>query len=428
MKIGQLVAKEIFHRKINFSLSLLAALIATAALIGSIILLRIYDLRANTILFQKGNELQSRMDKLQDDTRKSMLKLGYNLVILPKDQNLAEWYSEDTSNTYMPESYADLLAGSKIVYIRHILPSLQQKIHWAERKRSIILTGIRGEVPNLHLDPQKPMQQAVPHGTIALGYELHQSMNIKVNDPIKLMGKVFTVKACNREKGNKDDVTAFISLKDAQELMGKKGQINAILALECLCNENSLATIRKELTSILPGAQVIERESSATARAEARNQVANEAETTIGAENRGRETLGNERERLAATIMPFIILACALWVAVMGFINVRSRREEIGILRTIGVSSRRIFMLFIWKHILIGILGGFFGLILGITVPILLANPGRNVHAIDIAPLPYWFELALLAIIGASLLAVIAGWIPAMIASQQDPAQVLREE
>jgi ABC-type lipoprotein release transport system permease subunit len=31
-------------------------------------------------------------------------------------------------------------------------------------------------------------------------------------------------------------------------------------------------------------------------------------------------------------------------------------------------------------------------------------------------------------VLGASLLAVIAGWIPAMIASRQDPAEVLREE
>jgi ABC-type lipoprotein release transport system permease subunit len=36
--------------------------------------------------------------------------------------------------------------------------------------------------------------------------------------------------------------------------------------------------------------------------------------------------------------------------------------------------------------------------------------------------------MAALAIIGASLLAVTAGWIPAMIAARQDPAEVMREE
>jgi hypothetical protein len=62
------------------------------------------------------------------------LKLGYNLVILPKEQNIADWHSEDYSVTCMPESYADRLAASDIVSIRHILPSLQQKINWLERR------------------------------------------------------------------------------------------------------------------------------------------------------------------------------------------------------------------------------------------------------------------------------------------------------
>jgi putative ABC transport system permease protein len=423
MKIRHLVAKEIFHRKLNFSLSLLATLTATAALIGAIVLLRVYDLRTNSILHQKEIELQTRMDKLQDDTRKSMLKLGFNLVILPKEQNLAEWHSEDFSSKYMPESYADRIADSKIVYIRHILPSLQQKIRWPERNRTIILMGTRGEVPNRHLSPQKPMLQAVPPGTIVLGYELHQSMKIRVNDKIKLLGKTFTVKTCYKERGNKDDITAWISLKEAQDLLKKEGQINAILALECLCTDNSLPTIRKELADILPEAQVIERESSAVARAEARNQVAKEADETLEKEKRGREIFRDERERMASLLIPIVILACALWVAVMAFINVRSRRDEIGVLRTIGVSSGRILMLFIWKHIFIGLLGGFLGLVLGSALPLLLEKPGRG-----IASLPFWFGMAALAIIGASLLAIIAGWIPAIIAARQDPAEALREE
>jgi ABC-type lipoprotein release transport system permease subunit len=270
------------------------------------------------------------------------------------------------------------------------------------------------------------MLQPAPPGTIILGYELHRSLNVKVNDRITLMGKAFKVKTCYQERGNKDDITAWIDLKEAQDLLRKKGQINAILALECLCNGNALPTIRKELASILPGTQVIERESSAVARAEARNQVAQEAETTLEKEKLGREILRGERERMASSLMPFVILACALWVAVMGFINVRSRREEIGVLRTVGVSSWRIFMLFIWKHIFIGILGGFFGLILGSVLPIILA--GRDVRAGAIAPIPFWFGMTALALAGSSLLAVIAGWIPAMIASRQDPAEVLREE
>ena len=426
MKIRHLVAKEIGHRRFNYALSVCATLVATASLIGSVMLLRMNDIKTGSILREKEAALQSRMDKLKDDTRKSMLKLGFNLVILPKDQNLADWHADDYSTKYMPESYVDRLAGSSIVDIRHILPSLQQKIRWPEHGRTIILMGTRGEVPNIHLDPQKPMQQPVPPGTIILGYELHQSLNIRVGDRISLLGREFKVKDCYQERGNKDDITAWISLKEAQQLLKKEGQINAILALECLCTGNSLPVIRKEVEAILPDTQVIEREPAVVARAEARNQVSDEARVTLDKEMRGRETLRVERERLTSILIPVILITCALWVALMGFINVRSRREEIGILRTIGVNTRSIFMLFIWKHLTIGILGGFWGLLLGSLFVLFFANPGVPVGTVG-SPL-FWLGMAALAIVGASVLAVLAGWIPAMLASHQDPAVVLREE
>ena len=217
MKILQLVVREIRHRKLNFILSVFAIIIATSSLICSVMLLRVHDLKTNEILQKKEAELKTRMDKLKDDTRKSMLKLGFNLVILPEEQNLADWYSDDYSTKYMPELYADRLAASDIIYIRHILPSLQEKITWPERNRTIILVGTRGEIPNQHLSPKKPMVQPVPKGTIILGYELHKGLNIKVNDKIDLMEKTFTVKNCYLERGTKDDITAWIPLAEAQD-------------------------------------------------------------------------------------------------------------------------------------------------------------------------------------------------------------------
>ena len=217
MKIRQLVVKEIFHRKLGYILGVFATLIATASIVGSIVLLRVHDLRTGSILQQKQAELTERMDKLQDDTRKSMLKLGFNIVILPDDLDLSDWHANDYSTKYMPESFADRLAESEIVSIRHILPSLQQKIRWPERNRTIILVGTRGEVPSLHLAPQKPLIQPVPAGTVILGYELHKSMNIEVGDRIRILGKPFTVNACYSERGNKE-AGSYQNKEDAEDL------------------------------------------------------------------------------------------------------------------------------------------------------------------------------------------------------------------
>jgi len=406
MTIWRLVTSEILHRKMNFALGVLAVMVASTSFIGSITLLQIHEA-----------DLVQGMDKLKDDTRKAMLKLGFNVVILPKDQNLADWYAEDYASNYMPEDYVHKLANSGIVTVRHFLPSLQQKIEWPERKRKIILVGARGEVPNLHKNPVKPLVQPVPPGTISFGYELHRNLDLKVGEKVKLMGKEFTIHACHKERGNKDDITAWIYLAEAQELLDKQGLINAILALECLCTGDALPLIRKEIAAILPDTQVIERGSRALARAEARTKVEREA----------RITLENEKH-LASILTPVVVTGCAVWVALLGFTNVRARREEIGILRTLGVSAKSILVMFVSRHILVGVLGGALGFCAGVLAAVYFSTALEGTR-IQITSMDLSVAgLLVLSVGGAAALAVIAGWIPTMTAIRQDPAEVLREE
>jgi len=428
MTIWNLLIREILHRKMNFALAVLSVMVASGSLIGSVTLLRIHDIHTGRLLEQKQADLEQRMARLQDDTRKAMLKLGFNIVILPKDQNLGDWYSDDYASKYMPEEYVHKLADSGIVTVRHFLPSLQQKIEWPEYKRKIILVGARGEVPNLHKNPVKPMVQPVPPGTISLGYELHRSLEMKVGDTVELMGRKFTVHACHEERGNKDDITAWIYLTEAQELLDKKGKINAILALECLCTTDALPKIRQEIAGILADTQVIERGSRAIARAEARTQVEEQARVAIEKEIIAREDLRTVRERLASILTPVVVTACAVWIAILGFTNVRARREEIGILRAIGVRSRDVMVMFVSRHVLLGVLGGALGFVAGVLAAVYFgaAHEGTQIRMIDMDL--SWPGLILASVGGAAALAVIAGWIPTMIAARQDPADVLRND
>lgn len=429
MTIWNLLIREILHRKLNFALGVFSVMMASGSLIGSITLLKIHDIHTTRLLEKKNTELEQRMALLKDDTRKAMLKLGFNVVILPKDQNLSDWYSEDYASRYMPEDYVHKLADSGIVTVRHFLPSLQQKIEWPEYKRKIILVGARGEVPNLHKNPVKPLVQPVPPGTISLGYELHRSLGIKIGDTIELMGRKFTVQDCHKERGNKDDITAWIYLSEAQELLDKPEQINAILALECLCvGEEGLPIIRRQIAEILPGTQVIERGSRVIARAEARTKVEEQAKIAIEKEKIAREDLRAVRERLASILTPVVVTACAVWIAVLGFTNVRARREEIGILRAIGVRSREVMVMFVSRHVILGVLGGALGFLIGILAAIYFgeAHESAQIRMTNM-DLP-WAGLILASIGGATALAVIAGWIPTIVAARQDPADVLRND
>ena len=428
MTIWSLLVREILHRKFNFALGVFSVMVASGSLIGAVTLLRIHDIQTGQILEEKQAELAANMAQLQDETRKAMLKLGFNVVILPKDQNLSDWYSDDYASKYMPEDYVEKLADSGVVTVRHFLPSLQQKIEWPERKRKIILVGTRGEVPNLHKSLVKPLVQSVPPGTITLGHELHRSMGIKVGDDVALMEKSFKVNACYKERGNKDDITAWIYLAEAQELLDKPGKINAILALECHCTGDALPMIRKEIAGVLPNTQVIERGSRAIARAEARTKVAERALLAVENEKTARATLRQSREHFASILIPVVVTACAVWVAVLGFTNVRTRRDEIGILRTLGVSAKHVLIMFMSRHVLLGVLGGALGFGAGVLSAVYFGAARQGTSLRMIGTDFSWAGLLLASVGGAAALAVIAGWIPALIATRQDPAVVLHEE
>src|SRR5262249_53712222 len=162
-----------------------------------------------------------KMRKLEDDYRKITLKLEFNVLILPKDQNLGDLYADDYASKYMPEEYAERLAKSRVVTVNHLLPSLQQRVLWKERQRTILLVGVRGEAPILHQDPKKPILAAVPPGTMVVGHELHTSLGLRKGEKVKLLGKEFTVHKLQPPRGTRDDITVWINLAEAQQLLGK---------------------------------------------------------------------------------------------------------------------------------------------------------------------------------------------------------------
>ncbi len=411
MKTWQLVFKEIRYRRLSFILGLISVAVATAALSGALTMLKVYDLRSARIIESLEQETAQQMQALNRDVGKAMLKLGWNVLILPAAQDMGEYYADDQGEHYIPEAYVEKLASSGIVTVRHFLPTIQQKVKWPERKRKIILVGTRGEVPNLSKDKKKPLIQPVPAGAMVVGYELHQSLGLKKGDQVRLYGREFSVHRLNEERGGKDDITVWIPLQTAQEIFNKPGQISGILALECKCALGNVGKIREEIEKVLPGTRVIEFNSRAIARAEAREKVEAEARATIEREKALREELRQERERLALIITILTSLAAGIWIVFLFLSNVRERRSEIGILRAQGFSTARIMTLFLSRAAITGLLGGMLGAAAG------MLGGGLFSAAIMTGSLVFALVLSL----GAS-------WIPALLAAGHDPAETLREE
>lgn len=404
MKLSHLVSREIAHRKGNFVLSLVGGALAVASVVATFCALGAHQIQTNT-----------EMVRLEDEIRKSMKGLGFNIYIFPKDQEMSEVYSEGFASKTMPEEYVMKLANSDIVTVNHLLPTLTQKVDWPEQNRSVILIGIRGEIPIAERTSKDPLLDPVEPGQVILGYELHRGLGLKPGEKVQFHGKEFTVTATYGERGSKDDITVWMSLAEVQQLLEKPGEINAIQALECNCATiDRLGEIRAELMAILPDTQIIETESTALARAEARNQAKATADATTV-----------EARRFANILLPVVMLAGMSWIGLLALTNARERVTEIGILRAVGVRGRTILSAFLTRAAIAGVLGATLGLAgFAAAFPALRTHLFHDQSLLDLMRPALWA----LPLLVAPLLAAAAAWLPAMSAAQRDPADVLRQD
>jgi putative ABC transport system permease protein len=426
MTLRKLVTLELAYRRMNFLLTalVLAASSATFLLTGAF--LKATDLETESMVAAKVGETQLEMDRLEDELRKSMKGLGFNIYIYPEGQDLGEVHAQGYASKTMPEEYVERVAKSDIVTINHLLPALTRKLIWPEHRRTILLVGIRGEVPLAHRNPMEPLIDPVQGGAIVLGWELHHSLGLKPGDKLTLMEREFTVVKCHAERGSKDDITAWINLAEAQDLLGLKGLINEIQALECNCTTvDRLAEIRKDLHAVLPGVEIIEVGSQALARAEARLQGAATARQQVAAIKSHRRDLRAGREALAAVVLPMVALMGLTAVGLLAWLNVRQRKPEIGLFMALGVPSGTLLAVFLLKAMITGLAAGLLGAPLAVATLIVCHDRWFHGHAVGQLMPPSQTGMMLLAM---PVLAVLAAWLPALWASHGDPAEVLRHE
>ena len=412
MSTTRLILLEIRHRLMAFLVAVLVVVGVVFCLAAVFASLDRFDEETDARLASLEEDTNKRMVGLENKIRKSMKGLGFNVHIYPESQDLGKVYEQGYATETMPEDYVHRLANSKIVTVNHLLPRLSQRLLWKEQKRTIILIGIKGQVPIAHKDPKKPIMKPVEKGTIVLGYELHQSMGLKKGDKVTLNGVEFTVSKTHPQRGSLDDITAWISLDTAQDMLGKPGRINAILALGCNCaSVDRLGEIRKEIGAILPQTKIIEVESKALARAEARNKVKKDAAASKQSVIDTRSAARDERERFTAVLVPLVLVGGLIGVAALSFLNTRTREGELGTLRALGFSAGKIVQLILGRALMIGVLGS----LLGIGLIYLAGYSVSN-------------QTLWMLLIAAPFLTLAAAWLPAFAAMQRDPLDSIRHD
>ena len=126
------------------------------------------------------------------------------------------------------------------------------------------------------------------------------------------------------------------------------------------------------------------------------------------------------------------LASIALLVGGIGIMNtmymaINERTQEIGVMKAIGASKRDIRTLFLLEAGLIGFIGGLIGVIIGIGISEVAVFLASSFSEIAIAR-GYDIQLISGAMIFATLLGLISGYLPSRRASNLDPAEALRYE
>ncbi|MEM7819240.1 MAG: ABC transporter permease [Candidatus Aenigmatarchaeota archaeon] len=244
-----------------------------------------------------------------------------------------------------------------------------------------------------------------------IGSRVHTDIfgnEIRVGDKIKILGKEIRVIGIMKPTGNQqDDNGIIIPIETLRDIIGDKEDITVIFAKAYEDPKIVAERIEKELEDL-------------------HNEKLFFAMTT--------EQL-LERINSIFSIISIVLAGIAgisLLVASFGILNtmlmaVIERTKEIGVMKAIGATNRRILALFLIESSFVGLIGGVVGTIVGYSLSL-----GFSKFATNIIGLSLNVEIDPMLIIGAILFSMIVGMVsgtyPAYRAAKLDPVEALRYE
>ncbi|MEW6695292.1 MAG: ABC transporter permease [Pseudomonadota bacterium] len=134
------------------------------------------------------------------------------------------------------------------------------------------------------------------------------------------------------------------------------------------------------------------------------------------------------RSQSASSLMirAFVTVAVALGIASVLVVSVVQRQREIGILRAMGTPRRRILGVFLLQGALVGLGGSLLGAGLGGALAVGFTRIARNADGSPLFPIVLEAELFVSTALLATVVGVLAAWLPAVRAARLDPVEAIR--
>jgi putative ABC transport system permease protein len=412
------IGREIARRPGAAAVAALAFAVAAATVALATGVLERHRLALRASIEQQERRLLAEKDRVLQDVTRAMAGLGVTVWLLAPGQDAAEWLSDDAGPVTMPETNATpCLRAAQGRHVLGGLLELRRRLQWPERQWTVLLVG-RGPTVGLPTALADRVILPGPPGTVSLGHELHRGLDLREGQQIELMGRRFRVHACLPPLGDRDDITIWMNLADAQVLLGEPGRVSAIAAVEWPPHPaRKPGHLGEWAAAALPGSRVVARRPEALARELATLQTLADREAAQRREAAFARDAHRLRARLTRAVEAGWVALCGAWLGLLATANARARRGEVGVWCALGLPRWRIAALFAGRWFALGALGGGAGYLLGA----LAAAAAGGFAAYPGWPAWLWSQSAALA------LAVVGGVTAALAATRRDPADILRE-
>lgn len=403
MNLRTMIWKELRERPVAMFASLVAILLGVTAFVA-----------IRSVGVSSERAVAAKLDSL-----------GANVMMLPQDVSLQDYYAADLKAQSLPEEHASRLVLANLEGVEHVSPRLCVPVE--VDGASVTLTGIlpqsefqaqtawggvqlfsnahegckHAKLEQLDSSPESlatnRVIQDLREDEVLAGADAAERLGVRKGAPLTLLGKVFTVAGVLPAVGTVDDSRVFAHLHTVQEL-GETGPIvNAIEIMGCC--EDVAGNLVARLQEMFPDTKIVT--------------ISQVVETQV--------SVNRTMNRLSFLLFGVLIAIGGASMATAMYANVSERRREVGTLMALGATPGFVVRLFLWKAGVLGIVGGLGGAVAGTALAVGL---GPQLLDITVEPLP---QLGLIAVGVAVAVTLLASYLPAQRAATLDPCICFKE-
>lgn len=243
---------------------------------------------------------------------------------------------------------------------------------------------------------------------IVLGTGLAAKLSVSVRDNVTLttsdgVTKILKVAGLMQTgTGSVDKTRALISINTARQLLSK----NKSYATEVLANIGDYNKAKAVAGAVRPDIRYT---------------------TEAWQEDNGQlESANTLRDIIAIAVSLTILIVAGFGIYNIMNMTVNEKMREIAILKAMGFEGRDIVQIFLVQSVIIGLIGGFVGLLLGFIIASIVDRIPFKIASFDTLPISYLPADYILAMVFGLIITFVAGYLPARKASKVDPVEILR--